>query len=94
MAKQKQPSIYLSDAWYEAAEDAMVDQLEDAGHEIAGNIPSKYDSGVLMRRDRNGRPVVLVSLQHPNGVAIQAKNATLTKAAAAAGVDVHRYPRR
>lgn len=94
MAKKKRPQVYLSDEWFTRAEEELVPDLEAKAREIAGNVPSKYDTGVLLRRDRNGKPVALISLQHPQGVAIQAKNGTLTRAAANAGVDVHRYRRR
>jgi hypothetical protein len=73
----------------------MLDQtVYAAGRNIAGRVPAEIasaNSENLM--DRNGRPVAMVALTEPNGLAIQAKHGTLTRSAAEEGADVHRYPR-
>lgn len=93
MAKAGKPRINLPNEWFEKVEDSMIPELEAKANEIAGKV-TQYDTGVLMRRDINGRPVAMIALKHPNGALIQARDATLTKAAASSGVDVHRYPKR
>ena len=49
---------------------------------------------VTMKTDKHGRPVALVTLAHAKGLAMQAKEGTLTRAAASQGLDVHRYDPR
>lgn len=91
MAKKREPSVYLPDSWFEKVEDDNVHKLEDAANRVAGNVDSEYNPGVLMRRDRNGRPVALIALRVPWGIAAQAKTGELTRAAAKAGMHVTRY---
>lgn len=88
----KKMFIKLPDSWFEQVEEAMVPDLEAAAREVAGNIPSEYESGVLSRRDRNGRPVVLVTLMEPHAALLQARYGILTRAAAQAGIKTGRYP--
>lgn len=91
MAKVGKMRLNIPDEWFEAVEDANVDYLEAKARQAGANLPAKYDSGVLMRRDRNGRPVALLALMHPRGALLQAKSALLTRAAAQAGIEVNRY---
>lgn len=88
----KKMFIQLPDSWFEKVEEAMVPDLEAKAREVAGNIPDKYESGVLIRRDRNGKPVALVSLMEPHGALLQARDGVLTRAAAQAGLKTGRYP--
>lgn len=83
--------LNIPDKWFEQVEDSMRSQLEAKAREVAGNIPPEYEAGALMRTDRNGRPVALVALMHPNGALIQARDGTLTRAAAQAGLRTGRY---
>lgn len=83
--------LNIPDSWFEKAEEMLVPQLESKGREVSSNVSSQYETGVLVRKDRNGRPVALVSLMHPNGVLIQAKDGVLTRAAAQAGLKTGRY---
>lgn len=50
-----------------------------------------YDASYEMTQDRNGRPVVMIALTHPKGLNVQNKHGTVTRAAAAAGLDINRY---
>lgn len=84
--------LNIPDSWFEKVEDALLPELEAKARQVAGNIPDMYESGTLSRRDRNGRPVVLVALMHPNAALIQARYGVLTRAAAQAGVKTGRYP--
>ena len=86
------PRVKLS---HEGVKELLVQTaplVEQAAKQVASNIPAKYRTGTLSRLDRKGRPVTLVALQEPNGVALQAKYGLMTKAAAEAGLDIHRYP--
>lgn len=68
--------------------------VSEAGSKIAARVPPSIASANSEdRTDRHGRPVALVALTEVNGLAIQAKHGTLTRAAAEAGADVHRYPK-
>lgn len=51
------------------------------------DVPVKVSDKV----DRNGRPVSMVTIAHASGLARQAKDGVLTRAAASAGLDVKRY---
>ena len=50
-----------------------------------------YEADYEMTQDRNGRPVVLIALTEAKGLNVQAKNGTVTRAAAQAGLDINRY---
>lgn len=67
--------------------------LEKVANAIAGRITGVPVS-VTLRKNRQGRPVALITLTHAKGLASQAKHGTLTRAAAHEGVDVRRYPER
>lgn len=63
-----------------------------AAQEMAGYIDSDLPVSVQLTSSRaDGRPVGLVTITHPKGLASQAKHGTLTQAAAKAGLDVTRY---
>lgn len=70
---------------------AIGPDLEQAANRVTAGI-SKYSTGVQSGLDRNGRPVAYAAITEPQGMAIQAKHGTLTRAAAEAGLDIHRYP--
>lgn len=93
MAKSKGPRAWVTPDGAQAIFDLMVPVVSKAGQNIARRVPPERASAdSIDKRDRHGRPVALVSLTEPNGVAIQAKHGTLTRAAAEEGADVHRYP--
>lgn len=50
-----------------------------------------YSADYQMGRDRNGRPVVFITLTHVSGLNVQVKHGTVTRAAAAEGLDINRY---
>ena len=74
-----------------AMQSIIAPQLESAAHKVADAVPR--DTAVEMGLDRNGRPVAMVAIALPNGLAIQARTGALTRAAAENGMDIHRYPR-
>lgn len=65
-------------------------QLKEAADKVAAGVGAS--TGVEMDTDRNGRPVAMVAITQPNGLAIQARTGALTRAAARQGLDIHRYP--
>lgn len=69
----------------------VAPDLEAAAKKVTAGV-SGYSTGVQMGLDRNGRPVAYAAITEPHGMAVQAKNGTLTRAAAAQGLDIHRYP--
>lgn len=70
----------------------VVPDLERAAREVQSHVPAGYKVGIVIESDRNGRPVAMIAIMEPWGLAAQAKHGVLTRAAAAAGLDVHRYP--
>lgn len=70
----------------------VTPHLERAAREVQKNVPSNYKVGVIVDVDRRGRPRAMIAITEPGGLAAQAKHGVLTRAAAAAGLDVHRYP--
>ncbi|PRQ10631.1 hypothetical protein C1Y63_10580 [Corynebacterium sp. 13CS0277] len=64
-----------------------------AGEEVAQkaraltSLPVEVENGT----NTSGRPVSVVRIPHPGGLASQAKHGTLTRAAAQCGLDVKRY---
>lgn len=53
-------------------------------------VPSDVPVGLLMKVDKMGSPVGLVTIMHPSGLARQARDGVLTRAAAYGGLDVTR----
>lgn len=90
MAK-KDPGLILNlpEEWYMDLLERTEPDLEATANAVANSI-SGVKTTVMMRKDRNGRPVALVALAEAKGIAMQAKESTLTRAAAAQGLDVHR----
>lgn len=66
--------------------------LERAAKQVESNLPSGYRTGVVMGKDRTGRPRAMIAVMEPFGLQAQAKRGLLTRAAAKAGLDIHRYP--
>ena len=81
--------IDIPDSWFDDVREGLAPELEAAAKRVASNIDGK--TGVRMQRDRQGRPVAMVTLQEPGGIARQVKNGVMTRAAAQAGLDVKRY---
>lgn len=72
-----------------AMQKQLPDDVDKAAQKVVANV-SRYSTGTRKERNRSGRPVTLVALTEPNGVAIEAKHGTLANAARAAGLKVHR----
>lgn len=66
--------------------------VEAAAEEMVKNIPDNVEVLTKSGVGENGRPFAMVTIAEPKGVAMQAKHGTLTRAAAAAGLDITRYP--
>ncbi|MCX7491472.1 hypothetical protein OS127_02870 [Corynebacterium sp. P6129] len=64
--------------------------IEAAGVAVASKVTGAPVS-TRMTVNRGGRPVCLVTITHPKGMAMQAKHGTLTRAAVEVGLDIHRY---
>lgn len=69
----------------------LAPQLLEVGKKVADGV-SGAKTGVELGMDRNGRPLVMVAITEPKGLALQARSGVLTRAAAAQGLDIHRYP--
>ena len=93
MAKSEKPRLELSKETVAGLWDVLAPQLESkAKAAVAGIATSDGTKAVVtMKRDRNGRPVAMLVIPHPEGLEMQAKDGVLTRAAASMGADVHRY---
>lgn len=95
---EEQPYIRLSDdpefmKWLqENFTDATWDKGDEVAAKVRARVPEDVEVHVNKKYDRNGRPTAVVTIAHPSGMARQAKDGVLTRAAAEAGVDVVRYP--
>ena len=94
MAKVGKPRLDIPDKWYKNNLASLAPQLESKAQAVAGSVEGDVPVTVMMKTDRHGRPVALVTLAHAKGLAMQAKHGTLTRAAASQGLDVHRYSPR
>ena len=79
----------IPDSWFDDVREALAPELEAAAKRVAASIGG--ETGVRMQRDRKGRPVALITLQEPGGIARQVKSGVMTRAAAQAGLEVKRY---
>lgn len=93
MAKKKGLWLDIPDSWFEEALELAEPELDAAAKDVAASI-SGVEVTVTSTRTRSGRSVKLVTLAEAKGIAMQAKHGTLTRAAAARGMKVHRYPSR
>lgn len=66
---------------------AKAGAIRDAA---AAQVPDDVPVEMRMQSDALGSPVGLVTIMHPSGLARQAKDGVLTRAAANAGLDVTR----
>lgn len=64
---------------------ALADQI---AANVRGNLGSVTDAQVSVLHQTTDRAKALVTIGHPAGMAMQAKHGTLTKAAAAVGLEV------
>lgn len=69
-------------------------ELEAVTRAVAAavDVPEGVEVVTKVDRDRTGRPRGMVTIAHPSGIALQAKHGVLTRAAAAQGLDIRRYP--
>lgn len=89
----RKPRVQITDEGARNIFRMLIPVVSEAGKSIAAKVPPDISANAVDRVDRNGRPVSIVALTEVNGLAIQAKHGTLTRAAAAEGADVHRYGR-
>lgn len=87
----KKASLRLDSKGLNKALQALAPQIQAVGQKVADGVPNAQ-TGVEMGLDRNGRPLVMVAITEPKGLALQARTGALTRAAAAQGLDIHRYP--
>lgn len=83
--------ITLTDKDIEQIWNMVEPELQKRADAGMASIPVEENPGTLAKRDRNGRPVVLIALRTPGGLSAQAKHGYLTRAAASQGFDVTRY---
>lgn len=91
MAKKIQVS--LPDEWFQQALQSVAGDVEKAGNAVAASITGA-NANSQMKTDKNGRPVAMVAITEPKGLAMQARHGTLTRAAAMQGLEVVRYKER
>lgn len=87
----KGPQFGLKPAFFKRAMKELGPQLDKKGDDIAAAVGGGYEADSRLKYDRNGRPVVLVALKHPNGKAVEVRDGLLSKAARSKGATVHRY---
>lgn len=66
---------------------AKAGAIRDAA---SAQVPDDVPVGMMMKEDKMGSPVALVTIMHPAGLALQARAGVLTRAAASSGLDVTR----
>ena len=102
MAKAGKAYVNIPDSFFEAIENDHLDKLESTANAVAKRIESEAkrrlprssvdpESMVVMTRNDKGRAVAIVYLQHPGGLALQARHGVMTRAAVEQGLDVRRY---
>lgn len=92
MAKANKPTIVFNDkAIMDAVAENCWGDIEAAGQAVAAAVQIDAQVKTMMQRNRSGRPVCLVTIMHPKGMASQAKHGTLTRAAASTGLEITRY---
>lgn len=75
----------------EATAELVADEIRREGSwdRLVEGIPGDIDIPVKVSTYTSDRPRASVHLAHPSGLAVQAKNGALTKAAAALGLEVN-----
>lgn len=73
---------------------AVHEQAVAVAKTAQSNLPDDVPVDVRDTVNQDGRPVSLVAITHPSGLGRQAKDGVLTRAAAANGLEVTRYPDR
>lgn len=96
MAKAGTPRFKLNREEFAELMESVRPQLQEKAAAVAAsarsNVPEDVEVTTRDSTSRDGRPVVLVTIAHPSGLARQAKDGTLTRAAAENGLEVTRYP--
>lgn len=93
---QNRPKIKLADRTWKKLYATQEQNVKALAEKIADGARDKVpdDVPIEVRTQPNiaGRPVALVTIIHPSGVARQAKHGVLTMSAAELGADITRYP--
>lgn len=96
MAKAGKPRFTLNKKAFEQLMRQVQPQVQAHAKAVAETAQASLPADVPVEtRDvvgNDGRPVTLVAITHPSGAARQAKDGVLTRAAAANGLEVTRYP--
>lgn len=92
MAKSRKPFLKLDEKQIGRILQNTKPLVHETAKAVAGNVQG-WDKPVDVYDtvSKTGRPVSLVVLSHPSALAVQAKHGVLTRAAAAQGLDVHRW---
>lgn len=96
MAKAGKPRFKLNKKQFETLMRQVQPDVHAHAQAVADTLRSSLPPDVPVDiRDvvgNDGRPITLVAITHPSGAARQAKDGVLTRAAAANGLEVTRYP--
>lgn len=98
MAGAGKPRFYLQPDEFAKAMELVAPDVTAHGKAVAATLSNSLPEGVEVTTRqsvaRDGRPVCLVTIAHPSGLARQAKHGVLTRAAAENGLEVTRYSGR
>lgn len=89
MAKAGKPYFSLPEEFFQQAEAAYEEKLRAVVEAVAAKAGG--ETLVRMQPNKNGRMTAIVYLTGPDGLARQAKDGDLTRAAAGQGLIVERY---
>lgn len=96
MAKARKPKFKLNRKAFRQLAEGVRPELEAHARSVAesaaASLPGDVPVETSSETNQEGRPVVLVAIAHPSGVARQAKDGVLTRAASASRLEVTRYP--
>ena len=71
---------------------AVSAQARQVAESVQAQLPNDVPVDTMDTVSQDGRPVTLVTVMHPSGLARQANDGVLTRAAAQNGLEVTRYP--
>lgn len=96
MAKAGKPRFKFNEQQFGEIMRQVQPAVSEHAQAVAAAAKAKLPADVSVEtRDvvgNDGRPVTLIAIAHPSGMARQAKDGVLTRAAASTGLEVTRYP--
>lgn len=98
MAKKHKPTIVINQKALMQAlaahPEETMKRTESYASRLRAKLPDDVPVEVEHKNGYDGRPVGLVSIAHPSGLARQAKDGVMTRTGAEEGLEVNRYPER